>query len=109
MNDLFHGRYFVKETKAPEGFVLDTGVSEVMIDTNGKTYELENKAGVGFINEAIPMYCSNCGELLYGYRNDEGKIKYECKRCGTVAVRVQKGRRHDKIDLYAPEGQVRYY
>ena len=57
----------------------------------------------------IPMYCSNCGELLYGYRNDEGKIKYECKRCGTVAVRVQKGRRHDKIDLYAPEGQVRYY
>lgn len=57
----------------------------------------------------IPMYCSNCGALLYGYRNDEGKIKYECKRCGTVAVRVQKGRRHDKIDLYAPEGQVRYY
>ena len=33
----------------------------------------------------IPMYCSNCGALLYGYRNDEGKIKYECKRCGTVA------------------------
>lgn len=32
----------------------------------------------------IPMYCSNCGALLYGYRNDEGKIKYECKRCGTV-------------------------
>lgn len=57
----------------------------------------------------IPMYCSNCGALLYGYRNDEGKIKYECKRCGTVAVRVQKGRRHDKIDLYAPEGQIRYY
>ena len=22
----------------------------------------------------IPMYCSNCGALLYGYRNDEGKI-----------------------------------
>ena len=61
------------------------------------------------LGTTIPMYCSNCGELLYGYRNDEGKIKYECKRCGTVAVRVQKGRRHDKIDLYAPEGQVRYY
>lgn len=57
----------------------------------------------------IPMYCSNFGALLYGYRNDEGKIKYECKRCGTVAVRVQKGCRHDKIDLYAPEGQIRYY
>lgn len=59
--------------------------------------------------KAEHMYCSNCGALLYGYRNDEGKIKYECKRCGTVAVRVQKGRRHDKIDLYAPEGQIRYY
>ena len=53
------------------------------------------------------MYCSNCGELLYGYRNDEGKIKYECKRCGTVTVRIQKGRRHNKIDLYAPEGLSR--
>lgn len=36
MKDLFYGRYFVKETKAPEGFVLDTGVYEVMIDTDGK-------------------------------------------------------------------------
>lgn len=34
---VFYGRYFVKETKAPEGFVLDTGVYEVMIDTDGKT------------------------------------------------------------------------
>ena len=25
MNDLFYGLYFVKETKAPDGFVLDTG------------------------------------------------------------------------------------
>lgn len=53
MNDLFYGRYFVKETKAPEGFVLDTGVYEVMIDTNGKTYKVENKAGVGFVNDAM--------------------------------------------------------
>ena len=53
MNDLFYGRYFVKETKAPEGFVLDTGVYEVMIDTDGKTYEVENKAGIGFINDAM--------------------------------------------------------
>ena len=36
IRDRFYGRYFVKETKAPEGFVLDTGVYEVMIDTNGK-------------------------------------------------------------------------
>ncbi len=53
MKDLFYGRYFVKETKAPEGFLLDDGVYEVFIDTDETTYEVENKAGVGFINEAM--------------------------------------------------------
>ena len=47
MNDLLYGRYFVKETVAPEGFLLDEGVYEVFIDTDGKTYQVENKAGVG--------------------------------------------------------------
>ncbi len=53
MNDLLYGRYFVKEAKAPEGFYLDKGVYEVFINENGKTYSVENKAGVGFINEAM--------------------------------------------------------
>ncbi len=53
MNDLFYGRYFVKEAKAPKGFVLDEGVYEVFIDTDEMTYQVENKAGVGFINDAM--------------------------------------------------------
>ena len=69
MNDLFYGRYFVKEAKAPEGFVLDSGVYEVMIDTNGKTYEVENKAGVGFINEAMR------GNLKIVKTSSDGKVK----------------------------------
>lgn len=69
MNDLFHGRYFVKETKAPDGFVLDTGVYEVMIDTNGKTYEVENKAGVGFVNDAMR------GNLKIVKTSSDGKVK----------------------------------
>ena len=69
MNDLFYGRYFVKETKAPEGFVLDTGVYEVMLDTDGKTYEVENKAGVGFINEAMR------GNLKIVKTSSDGKVK----------------------------------
>jgi lysyl-tRNA synthetase class I len=56
----------------------------------------------------VPMFCSNCGQLNYGYRNDEEKIRYECRRCSAVSVRIQKGHRHDTIELYAPEGQVRY-
>ena len=69
MNDLFYGRYFVKETKAPEGFVLDTGVYEVMIDTGGKTYEVENKAGVGFVNDAMR------GNLKIVKTSSDGKVK----------------------------------
>ena len=69
MDDLLYGRYFVKETKAPEGFVLDTGVYEVMIDTDGKTYEVENKAGVGFINEAMR------GKLKIVKTSSDGKVK----------------------------------
>lgn len=53
MSDLVYGKYLVQETKAPEGFILDTEVYAVNIDTDGKTYSVENKAGVGFINEAM--------------------------------------------------------
>ena len=40
-----------------------------------------------------PMFCPNCG-----------KIKYECSKCMIKFVRVQKSRRHDTIDIYAPDG-----
>ena len=53
MKDLLYGHYLIKETKAPEGFLLDTGVYSVFIETDGMTYFVENKAGVGFINEAM--------------------------------------------------------
>ena len=69
MKDLLYGRYFVKETKAPEGFILDTGVYEVFIDTDGKTYQVENKAGVGFINEAMK------GNLKIVKTSSDGNVK----------------------------------
>lgn len=53
MNDLPYGKYLVREIKAPEGFDLDKGVYSVFIDEDGKTYAVENKAGVGFINNAM--------------------------------------------------------
>ena len=52
MGDLRYGKYLVREKTAPEGFVLDEGVYGVSIEENGKTYAVENKAGVGFINTA---------------------------------------------------------
>ncbi|MBR6800646.1 MAG: TonB-dependent receptor, partial [Eubacteriaceae bacterium] len=52
MNDLKYGEYVVKETVAPEGFRLDENEYRVFIEEDGKTYVIENEAGVGFVNEA---------------------------------------------------------
>ena len=60
MLDLYYGHYLVKETVAPEGFLLDDGVYSVFIDTDEKVYVIENEAGVGFINKPI------LEDLLYG-------------------------------------------
>lgn len=53
INDLVYGHYLVKEKTAPNGFILDENIYPVFVDTDCKTYEVENKAGVGFINEAM--------------------------------------------------------
>lgn len=53
MKDLLYGGVFVKEKTAPANFVLDENAYYVSIDTDGKTYEVENEAGKGFINQAM--------------------------------------------------------
>lgn len=55
-----------------------------------------------------PMFCPNCGRLNYGYKSEDNRIKYECAQCTVKFVRVQKGRRHDTIDLFAKVGHERY-
>ena len=52
-DELVYGGYFAKETKAPEGFKLDEAVYYFEIIEDGAIIEVENKAGVGFINEPI--------------------------------------------------------
>lgn len=68
MKDLLYGHYLVKESKAPDGFLLDTGVYSVFIETDGMTYSVENKAGVGFINEAMK------GSLKIVKTSSDGKV-----------------------------------
>ena len=53
MDDLVYGHYLVKEKKAPDGFILDENTYPVFIETDGKTYEVENDAGKGFQNVAM--------------------------------------------------------
>ncbi|MGF6990522.1 putative surface anchored protein [Lachnospiraceae bacterium PM6-15] len=50
MLDLEYGGYLVKETKAPDGFYLDKESYYVFIEEDGKVYDIENEAGVGFVN-----------------------------------------------------------
>lgn len=69
MRELFYGKYLVRETKAPEGFVLDTGVYSVFIETDEMTYSVENKAGVGFINDAMR------GNLKIVKTSSDGKLE----------------------------------
>ena len=52
MPDMCYGGYFVKETKAPEGFYLDEHACYFEITEHGKTVTMENEAGKGFINAA---------------------------------------------------------
>lgn len=69
MKELLYGKYLVRETKAPEGFVLDKGVYSVFIEKEETTYKVENKAGVGFINEAMK------GNLKIKKTSSDGKVE----------------------------------
>ena len=51
-------------------------------------------------------HCPNCGEISVGYKNSSGTIKVECSKCHAVMVRKVMGRRHNRIDIYAPKGEV---
>ncbi|MDR0879616.1 MAG: Cys-Gln thioester bond-forming surface protein [Clostridioides sp.] len=52
MDNLEMGEYKVKETKAPEGYVLDTKEYTANISKNGEVINIENNANHGFDNEA---------------------------------------------------------
>ena len=66
---ILYGGVFVKETKAPEGFLLDENAYYVEITENGKIYEVENEAGVGFTNMA------QTGSLRIEKTSSDGKVE----------------------------------
>ena len=69
MKELRYGKYLVREKTAPTGFVLDENVYSVSIEGNGKTYIVENEAGVGFVNAAQK------GSLKIVKTSSDGKIE----------------------------------
>lgn len=69
MSDLLYGGYFVKETKAPEGFYLDENAYYFEIAEDGKTVTVENEAGKGFVN------APQIGSLKIIKTSSDGKIE----------------------------------
>ena len=53
LGDLPTGGYFMYEASAPEGFVKDDNYHYFEINKDGDVANVENKAGVGFINKPI--------------------------------------------------------
>lgn len=50
-------------------------------------------------------YCPNCKEEVAGLKNKKNQIRVKCSRCGAEMIRTIIGRRHDVIDIYAPDGE----
>ena len=69
MKDLLYGGVLIKEKTAPDGFYLDENTYYIMIDTDGKTYEVENEAGKGFYNQAFR------GNLKIVKTSSDGKVE----------------------------------
>ena len=69
MKELRYGKHLVREKTAPTGFMLDENVYSVSIEENGKTYIVENEAGVGFVNAAQK------GSLKIVKTSSDGKIE----------------------------------
>ena len=69
MPDLLYGGYFIKETKAPEGFYLDDNTYYFEITEDSKTVTVENEVGKGFVN--VPQV----GSLKIIKTSSDGKIE----------------------------------
>lgn len=93
MEDLIYDGYFVKEKVAPEGFILDENAYFVFVDTDGETYEVENEAGKGFLNEAMK------GSLKIVKTTDDGKVE-------GFAFRVQGANGYDMTFTTDANGEI---
>jgi len=69
MEGLAYGSYLIRETKAPDGFILDEKTYPVKITTDGETVNVENEAGKGFFN------AMQRGTLRIRKRSEDGVLE----------------------------------
>ncbi len=58
-----------------------------------------------FKEKPVKVHCLNCHNEVIGFRDDTGITKIQCPRCGSVSVSKVMGRRHVRVDIFAPKGQ----
>ncbi len=119
LENLEYGKYFLKETVAPDGFIIDENVYPFSIENDGETVEVSNtEVGNGFVNkpeeggveitktdistgELIP----NCGieildkdgnVIVQGRTDDKGIVKFDMLRVGDYYYR----------EFDAPDGYI---
>ena len=51
------------------------------------------------------FYCPNCRQLIHGFEGKDGITRMICAKCRSVIICETMGRRHDRIDVYAPRDQ----
>ena len=119
LENLEYGKYFLKETAAPDGFIIDENAYPFSIKNDGETIETSNtEVGKGFINKpekggveitktdiSTGQLIPNCGiEILdkdgnvvvQGRTDDKGIVKFDMLRVGDYFYR----------EFDAPDGYI---
>lgn len=50
--------------------------------------------------------CHNCGEKITGYRSKNGVLKIQCPKCRACMVCKSMSRTHERVDVFAPPGEI---
>ena len=119
LENLEYGKYFLKETVAPDGFIIDENVYPFSIENDGETIEISNtEVGKGFVNKpkkgsveitkkdiSTGQLIPNCGiEILdkdgnvvvQGRTDENGIVTFDMLRVGDYFYR----------EFDAPDGYI---
>ena len=50
----------------------------------------------------VKFRCPNCWNMGMVWRDEHRVIRYECPQCRAATISKQIGRRHIRLDVYAP-------
>ena len=97
LDDLQYGDYLLKETKAPENYVLDEEYYEFSIRAADETVNVETNAGKGFENDAMT------GTIIISKHSADGKLNgWKFRVYGTALT----GQKYDKTFSTDTNGKI---